>query len=155
MQQGTGTMLPSDAFIANEANWFTLDVIYLVIVRNGAVAGARVGGQLFGTANAYSTDPSSYAKPELLLRWAAADTLAHEFLESDRKNFLYSAGELRDVVLTRRRALWTGAIPNSGSVTLTPRTGRRRRLILLGDQSLQAVHSLLQSSGVPISPLSA
>ena len=146
-------MIPSDAFIANEARWLTLDVIYLVFVRNGAIAGARVGGQLLG--NAHSTDPSFYAKPELLLRWASAGSLAHEFLESDRKNFLYSTAELREVVITRRRALWTGAIPNSGSVILTPRSGRRRRLILLGDQNLQAVTSLLQSSGVPISPLAA
>jgi hypothetical protein len=146
-------LLPPDAFIANEAHWFTLDVVYLVFVRNGAVAGARVGGQLAG--NAQSTDPSFYAKPKLLLRWVASDPLADEFLESDRKNFLYSTAELREAVVSRRRALWTGAIPNSGSVILTPRTGRRRRLILLGDQNLQAVHSLLQSSGVPISPLTA
>ncbi len=149
-------MLPEGTFIANEARWFTLDVIYLVFVRNGAVAGARVGGQLLASGrNSYSREPSSYAKPKLLLRWAAADPLAPDFLEADRKNFLYSSAELLEARVTRRRALWTGAIPNSGSVTLTPRSGRRRRLILLGEQDLQAIHSLLASSGAPMSPLSA
>jgi hypothetical protein len=155
MQQGSGTMLPADTFIANEAHWFTLDVVYLVFVRNGAIAGARVGGQLVANARNYPAEPTYYAKPKLLLRWVGADPSAPDFLASDRKNFLYSTAELREVAFTPRRALWTGGIPNSGSVILAPRNGRRRRLILLGDQDLQAIFSLVQSSGVPVSPLAA
>jgi hypothetical protein len=147
-------MLQADTFIANEAHWFTPDVVYLVFIRNGAVAGARVGGQILAYPNnAEVAEPTGYAKPEWLLRWAAADPLAPGFLEADRKNFFYSNGELREAHITRRRALWTGPIPNSGSVTLTPRAGRRRRLILLGDQDPRAIHSLLVSSGVPIALL--
>ena len=149
-------MLPVDTFIANEAHWFTLDVVYLVVVRNGTVAGARVGGQLLATSRrSYSTEPSDYAKPKLLLRWAAADPIAPDFLADDRKNFVYSSAEIREAHVSRRRALWTGAIPNSGSVTLAPREGRRRRFILLGEQDPAAIHSLLLSSGIPISPLAA
>ena len=149
-------MLPADTFIANEAHWFTLDVVYLVFVRNGVVAGARIGGQILaGAVGSYSTEPSAYAKPELLLRWAAADPTAPGFLEADRKNFLYGSAELREARVSRRRALWTGPIPNSGSVTLVPRAERRRRLILVGEQDLTAIHSLLLSGGVPISPLAA
>jgi hypothetical protein len=155
MQQGPGTMLPADAFIANEAHWFTLDVIYLVFVRNGAIAAARVGGQLLGRSGNYPAEPSYYAKPKLLLRWAGAEPSEPDFLNSDRKNFRYSTAELREVVFKPRRALWTGGIPNSGSVILYPRSGRRRRLILLGDQNLQAIFTLMQANGAPVSPPAA
>jgi hypothetical protein len=148
-------MLPRDVFIANEAHWFTLDVIYLVFVRNGAISAARVGGQLLAQSRSYSAEPSFYANPKLLLRWAGAEPSAPDFLSSDRKNFRYSSGEVREVVFKWRRALWTGGIPNSGSVILYPRNGRRRRLILLGDQDVHAIFTLMQSNGLPVAPLAA
>jgi hypothetical protein len=149
-------VLPEDAFIANEAHWFTPDVVYLIFVRNGVVAGARVGGQIaappFGD---YSSDPTSYAKASLLERYAFADPLDPAFLEADRKNFRFSSTELLEARFSPRRALWTGRVPNSGTLTLVPRTGRRRRLILLGHQDLVAVRDQLAAIGVPFSPLAA
>lgn len=147
-------MLPEDAFIANEAHWFTLDVVYLVFVRSGAIVGARVGGQLIGTEfGEHPDDPRSYARADLLRRCLAADPLDPRFTDLDRKNFRYSISEIREARFSTRRALWTGGVPNSGSITLLPRAGRRRRLILLGRQDLRAIHALLVSGGIPASPL--
>jgi hypothetical protein len=146
-------VLPEKTFIANEAHWFTLDVVYLVFVRSGVVAGARVGGQLGVGAVQISDDPTAYTKPDLLRRALEADPFAHGFLASDRRNFVHSIAELGEARLSARRALWTGPVPNSGSVTFIPRAGRKRRLILLGRQDLGVVRALLISEGVPVTPL--
>ena len=149
-------MLPSDTFIANEAHWVTLDVVYLVFVRNGTIAGARVGGQLLSGAVASNpSDPTAYVKRNLLERYLETNPIGPEFLESDRKNFRLESAELLEARVSSRRALWTGGIPNSGAVTLVPRSGRRRRLILLGAQDLGRVHALLVAAGVPVAPLSS
>ena len=139
-----------DSFIANEAHWFTLDVVYWVVVRAGVVAGARVAGQLMPAAvGDYSGDPSTYAKPELLARYQSVDPLGPDFLAQDAKNFRMSAAELREARFSKRRALWTGPVPNSGSLVLVPRSGRKRRLILLGQQDLNRIYGLLTAAGVP------
>ena len=140
-----------DSFIANEAHWFTADAVYWVFVRSGVIAGARVAGQMMAALpDAYSSDPSAYAKPELLELYRNLDPLSPAFLESDPKNFRISGAEIRDLRISTRRALWTGPVPNSGSVTLVPRSGRKRRLILLGEQDPNRVQSLLAGAGVPI-----
>jgi hypothetical protein len=147
-------VLPEHAFIANEAHWITPDVVYLVLVGSGVVAGARVGGQLVTTPfGDYSSDPTTYAKASLLERYMSADPLDPGFLEADRKNFRFSSAELLEARFSARRTLWTGGVPNSGTVTLVPRAGRRRRLILLGHQDLGAVQNELAAAGVPLSPL--
>jgi hypothetical protein len=149
-------LLPSDTFIANEAHWFTLDVVYLVFVRNGTIAGARVGGQLLaGAVGSYPSDPTAYVKRNLLERYLETNPTGPEFLGSDRKNFLFASAELLEARVSRRRALWTGGVPNSGAVTIFPRSGTRRRLILIGAQDLGRVHALLVAAGVPVAPLFA
>jgi len=142
-------------FIVNDARWFAPDTVYLLFVRAGVIAGARVGGQLVASRRNYPTEATAYAKPKLLIRWAAADPLAPDFLSSDRKNFAYPAAELCEAHVSSRRALWTAPIPNSGTVTLVPRTGRKRKLILLGEQDSRAIQRLLISNGVPVTPLAA
>lgn len=143
--------LPADAFIANEAHWLKLDVVYLVFVRGGSIAGARVGGQIGLEAMANpSVDPADFTDPELLSHYLDVDPLAHEFLARDRRNFRLLIAEIREVRLSERRSYWTGPAPNSGSFTLVPRSGRRRRLILLGSQDHQGAQQLLASMGAPI-----
>lgn len=143
-------MLPSNAFIVNEAHWITLDRRYLLVVEGSEIAGMCVGGQLLATLRSdYPTDPMAYADEQAVKRYLAMDVRSREFLAVDRRNFVCSAPEVRGFTISRRRALWTGGVPNSGAVTLDPRNGRKRRMILLGQQDLDALASLLMATGAP------
>lgn len=146
-------MLPPDAFIVNQARWLALDTVYLLTIRSGVIAGARVGGQLTGLGDVHPSAPEAYAHAKLLARWLATDPTSPDYVSSDPKNFVYASGEILEARLSTRRARWTGPIPNSGSIVLVPRSGRKRRLILLGRQDVRAVHGLLAANGVPAAPL--
>ena len=144
-------VIPTDAFIANEARWVWPDVVHLVFGRSGVIAGVRVGGQLWPEGwGGYATDPRAYADPALLRVAADADPLSPDFVESDRRNFRFTGAELRDVRLSKRRAWHTGVIPNCGVVTLVPHRGRRKRLILLGKQNLTDLRRILTDAGLPL-----
>jgi hypothetical protein len=147
------SVIPTDAFIANQACWVWPDVVHLVFGRSGVIAGVRVGGQLWPEGGGgYATDPRAYADPALLRVAADADPLSPDFVESDRRNFRFTSAELRDVRLSKRRAWHTGVIPNCGVVTLVPHRGPRKRLILLGKQSLTDLRRILTDAGLPLRP---
>ena len=150
-----GAVIPDRAFIANEARWVAPDAVLLVFVIDGAVVAARVNGQLTRPPARDPSDPESYVEPHKLLLYQGIEPRDPRFIDLDKRNFRLSSAELIEVRASRRRALWTGPLPNSGSITLIPRSGRRRRLILLGRQDLARVHALLVSAGFPMSRLAA
>lgn len=146
--------LPEDAFIVNEAHWFSLDLVLLVRARGGVLSGARVAGQLLtGPGARRAKDPIAFADATLLASYLSSDPAEPGFLERDPGNFRVSAAEIRSTRVSGRRAMWTGPIPNSGSVTLSPRSGSRRRLILLGEQDLSGFGALLMANGFPMHPI--
>ncbi|MBW2401229.1 MAG: hypothetical protein JRG80_18555 [Deltaproteobacteria bacterium] len=147
-------MIPDDSFIVNETHSFSPDIVFLISVRSGELTGARIGGQIVvGSLGPKSANPASYASADLLSRVLATSRDAAELRKLHKKNFAYSSGELLEARVSTRRALWTGPVPNSGSITLIPRSGRRRRLILLGNQDIRSVRALIQSAGIPVEPL--
>ena len=146
-------MLPERAFIGNEARWLTPDAVLLVHVLDGMVVAVRVNGQLVKPPSGDPSEPESYVQARMLMQYQGVDPLDPRLIDLDKRNFRISSAETKEVAISRRRALWTGPLPNSGAVTIVPRTGKRRRLILLGKQDLAGVHALFGATGFPVSRL--
>jgi len=145
-------IIPTGCFIVNEAHWLTLDVVYLIAVKSGAIMGARVGGQITHFQHTEPSNPLSYVKPRLLAEYPQGAFLADDFLQIDRKNFLLSSAEIREVEMSNRKSHWTGPIPNSGVLNIKRRNAQTKKLILLGEQDFDGLRAKIQSCGIPISP---
>lgn len=155
MRHALTMIVPTDCFIMNEAHWLTLDVVYLIAVRSGAIVGARVGGQIVHVQHREPSNPLSYVKPKLLVEYSQGAFLSDDFLQLDRKNFILSSAEIQEVEMSTRKSRWTGPLPNSGVLKIKSRNAQTRKLILLGKQDFDGLRAKIQSCGIPISPHAA
>ena len=154
-------------FYGLQPRWFGPDRLFKVFTLNDSISAGRVAGQFWDERSAHLQLVVStgilgvFALP--LVPWlmrrrrereAFYDSLdpgSTEFISADSQNYMIHRSEVHSVVVRRRRSLWTGGIPNAGSVDIHLIDGSRKRLILLGDQDRTAVEAQLTGSLGPVS----
>jgi hypothetical protein len=137
-------------FVGYAPRWISLDRLYLIVGLPGSIMGLRVGGQLVYPSETRPTDSRAYFKQGLASQYEGRNLLDPLLASLDPRNFLIPSAEFMSAHLRRRRALWTGAVPNVGTVMLRRRNGRDLRFILIGEQNLGQVVAVLSEAGVPL-----
>ena len=147
----TRSELQGRVIYAYEPRLTSLDRLFLIHVEGATLRFLRVGGQLWSSDSApRSEDPATYVKPELLDRYRDIEFAGPAALSVDPANFEMPRAAIRSVDLRSRRALWTGPVPNSGSLVINPVRGKPKRYILLGRQEHNAVATTLRQAGIHV-----
>jgi hypothetical protein len=139
-------------FYGLEARWLSWDRFYKIHVLDDRIVGAYLAGQVYDevSGRVQLIGPAGLLGPLMALwvrrivrgrveREAQCDGLdpkSLEFQERDRRNFVWPRDDIEQVVLSRRRALWTGGAPNSGSFQVALRFGGKRQFVVVGDQNI-------------------
>lgn len=129
-------------FFGYETKMLTPDSYYLFFVRSNELLAARVGGQMMGFHET-SNDPSLYADAKLLSKYLEILKTGLPLVEADKRNFVVSSGEIREISFSAKPRFWVGHLPHAGTMSLHFHQGKRRQFILLGDQSIADIAVLL------------
>ena len=126
------------AFLAMEYYALILNRSFAVIVTNNVICGAKV----FGTVSAPMTpigihkwrDPTNFISRKTIEKYHSVDPESPAFLTIDKSNFQIPCSNVKGIGFKSGKLISMGGVPHSGSLFIQVTEGRKRELILLGNQ---------------------
>ena len=139
----------------NRVVWFTLKNLrigtHTVAVHVRRDAAGEASGRLQLVSPAGIVSPLMHLCVSRIVRrraereahYDSLDPGSEAFVAADRRNFILTRDDTEEASVSRKRSLWTGGMPNRGSVRFTLRSGGRRRFIVVNDQDIGQVERAL------------
>ncbi len=147
---------PAKAFYGLQPRMWTLDRFFKVYVRESELWGALLGKQIYDEASGTQLVAAATVLAPLARLWVnrlirrrhdrearydQLDLWPVEFLDRDKDNFILNKRDIVSADADRKRRLWTGGIPVSGTLRLATSDMRTKELILVGDQDVDLILS--------------
>lgn len=132
-------------FIAMEYYALILNRTYKVFVTKDMLCGAKVRGLVSNPAlvSLSMRDPRSWAQTNSAKIYDRIEVTAPMFSEINPANFQIHWGDIANVDFRAGKKWGMGNVPHSGRLIIHLRSGRRRELILLGEQDGSAIKERL------------
>jgi hypothetical protein len=141
-------------FIAMQYYGLILNRTYLVIMTSELLIGIKVnglvsvesGGNIIAkelsatmTIKGDLQNPNSYVKKKYIDRVQEFDLLDGSILTLDKSNFLIQRAEIKNAWYDPKKKWGMGYYPHDGKVYIETNAGKKRELIILGNQSGQKI----------------
>lgn len=133
---------------------------YKLLVEDGVISGARIGGQVFDRVSASQfrgltllvmpyIKRSLWKRREAEVRCDATTPGSVEFMSLDRRNFRYEARKIEKIVLNKGRSANVD-FKNSGKIGFHLADGSKRNFYLMGKVEIEEVADLLGGAGIKV-----
>lgn len=145
-------------FIAMQYYGLILNRTYLVLVTNDRIIGLKVnglvsvesGGHILAkelsktmTVKGDLQNPYSYVKYKYLDRLQDLELVDAEILKQDKSNFVIQQADITNAYYDPKKKWGMGYYPHDGKVYMVTNDGKKKELIILGNQSGQKIASLI------------
>lgn len=135
-----------------------LNRTYLVLVTNDRIIGLKVnglvsvesGGNILAkelsktmTVKGDLQNPYSYVKSKYLDRLQDLELVDAEILKQDKSNFVIQQADINNAYYDPKKKWGMGYYPHDGKVYILTNDGKKKELIILGNQSGQKIASLI------------
>lgn len=144
-------------FIAMEYYSFILNRTYHVSITEYMVSGAKVHGIIAAEskekrnpANLLAVkgnlnDPSTYVKNKHIEKLNGMELQSEDFLKVDKNNFQIKKNEILSVRYNPKKKWGMGNYPHDGRIEIVLKNGKKRELIILGNQSGKEITKILEN----------
>lgn len=148
-------------FVAMEYYWVMFNRTFLVLLLDDALVGLKVNGlvSVEGGNNVITRavthtmavqgaldNPYSYIKSSYVTKYEQVDVNSPQALALDKDNFRIAYRDITDVAFDARKKGGMGPYPHDGRVLLTTRDGKKRELIILGNQSGEEIQQWISAT---------
>jgi hypothetical protein len=135
------------SFLAMEYYAVILNRSFAVIVTKNTICGAKVFGAVGSPRTAIGAylwrDPRNFIGRKTLEKYHSVDPESSTFLTISKDNFQIPCSSVKGIGFTSRKKMSMGNVPHSGSLFVHLADGRKKELILLGNQDGEEIERLM------------